>query len=155
MAKLDEIAELLTEEIRSFGSWVTELKVLLKNINEFGFEPDTSEMERLLNVHQSNLKTISEKQHQALDKLLKNIDKSRLIPKWELALIYTVMILNATVFGYFGYHYIQYEKQKEAAYLEGKNEGLVKAKQYFEDHPIIFKDYQKWLKKQDSILRKK
>ena len=47
MAKLDEIAELLTEEIKSFGSWVTELKVLLKNINEIGIEPDTSEMERL------------------------------------------------------------------------------------------------------------
>ncbi|AKA33907.1 DUF6730 family protein [Flagellimonas lutaonensis] len=155
MAKLDEIAELLTEEIRSFGSWVTELKVLLKNIDEFGFEPDTSEMERLLNVHQSNLKSISEKQHQALDKALKNIDKSRLIPKWEVALIYTVMILNATVFGYFGYHYIQYEKQKETAYLEGKNEGLFKATQYFEDHPVIFKDYQEWVQKHDSITNQK
>jgi hypothetical protein len=30
-------------------------------------------------------------------------------------------------------------KSKEAAYLEGKNEGLFKARQYFEDHPIIFK----------------
>ncbi|MEM1260734.1 MAG: DUF6730 family protein [Bacteroidota bacterium] len=155
MAKLDEIAELLTEEIRSFGNWVTDLKVLLKNINEFGFEPDTSEMERLLNDHQSNLKTISEKQEKALDKVLKNIDKSRLIPKWELAFIYTVMILNAIAFGYFGYHFIQYEKQKEAAYLEGKNEGLFKATQYFEDHPIIFKDYQKWAKKRDSITNQK
>ncbi|MEM9078983.1 MAG: DUF6730 family protein, partial [Bacteroidota bacterium] len=112
MAKLDEIAELLTEEIRSFGNWVTDLKVLLKNINEFGFEPDTSEMERLLNNHQSNLNTISEKQEKALDKVLKNIDKSRLVPRWELVFVYTVMILNALVFGYFGYHYIQYERQK-------------------------------------------
>ncbi|MEM9079028.1 MAG: DUF6730 family protein, partial [Bacteroidota bacterium] len=112
MAKLDEIAELLTEEIKSFGSWVTELKVLLKNINEFGFEPDTSEMERLLNNHQSNLRTISEKQEKAMDKVLKNIDKSRLVPRWELVFVYTVMILNALVFGYFGYHYIQYERQK-------------------------------------------
>lgn len=155
MAKLDEIAELLAEEIRSFGSWVTELKVLLKNINDFGFEPDTSEMEQLLNDHQSNLKSLSEKQHEALDKVLKNIDKSRLIPKWELVFIYTVMILNAMVFGYFGYHYIQYERQKETAYRKGREEGLIRARQYFEDHPIIFKDYQKWAKKRDSVTNQK
>ena len=112
-------------------------------------------MERLLNDHQSNLKTISEKQEKALDKVLKKNDKSRLIPRWELVFVYTVMILNAMAFGYFGYHYIQYEKQKEAVYLKGRNEGLFKATQYFEDHPIIFKDYQKWAKKRDSITNQK
>ena len=155
MAKLDEIAELLTEEIKSFGSWVEQLKELLKNIDDLRFEPETSSMEQLLNDHHSKLKVITEAQNSALNQIIANIKKSRWTPKWEVVIIYVVMLSNIIAFSYFGYHFIKFERQKEAAYLRGREESMIKARAYFNDHPIILKDYQKWLRKQDSTINQK
>jgi hypothetical protein len=109
-------------------------------------------MEQLLSDHGSKLHDISEKQNSVLTRIIKNIEKSRWTPKWEVYVIYIIMFSNIIAFGYLGYHFIKFEKHKEAAYHKGKEEGLIMARQYFEDHPIIFKDYQKWLKKQDSTI---
>tara|TARA_R110000764_G_scaffold240105_1_gene343078 strand:+ start:132540 stop:132887 length:348 start_codon:yes stop_codon:yes gene_type:complete len=87
--------------------------------------------------------------------VLTTIKKSRWTPKWEGVMLYVVISLNTLVFSYLGYHFIQFENKKEAAFLKGREKGINELGEYFKDHPVIYKDFQKWVKKRDSAPNQK
>ncbi|RKN77844.1 hypothetical protein [Ulvibacterium marinum] len=41
--------------------------------------------------------------------------------------------------------------EKKAVIMKIEKESLGREKDYFDDHPIIYKDYQKWARKRDSV----
>ncbi|MEQ9583512.1 MAG: hypothetical protein RIM68_15365, partial [Arenibacter sp.] len=69
-----------------------------------------------------------------------------------MLILYLFIIMNTSAFGYMGYYFINYERKKKAEVLKVKKESLGRARGYFEDHPIIYKDFEKWVQKQDSVL---
>ena len=87
--------------------------------------------------------------------VLTTIKKSRWTPKCEGVMLYVVISLNTLVFSYLGYHFIQFENKKEAAFLKGREKGINELGEYFKDHPVIYKDFQKWVKKRDSAPNQK
>ncbi len=54
--------------------------------------------------------------------------------------------MNTIAFSYLGYYYIKYEQKIEATVMKVKQESLGKARGYFDDHPVIYKDFEKWAK---------
>jgi len=151
MAKLDEIMEVLTQEISGFNNSIDKLEELSAKFDDLKITADTSHLEfqlkEFLRLQKSNLEFYDKR----MDKVLKNIEKSRWTPKWEMSLFYLFMIINTIAFGYMGYYFINYEQEKKAVVLKVKKENLGRARGYFEDHPIIYKDFEKWAQKQDSV----
>lgn len=155
MAKLDEIMEVLTQEIAGFNKSLVKLEELSKKFNELKIQTDTSNLEFIIKDFLRTQKESIESYEKRMEKVLKKIERSRWTPKWEVAMIYVVMCLNTIAFSYLGYYYFNYEQKKEAAFLKGKEKGLGSARGYFNDHPVIYKDFKKWAKKEDSVPNQK
>ncbi|MGP1993018.1 DUF6730 family protein [Zobellia laminariae] len=151
MAKMDEIMEVLTQEISGFNKSIKKLEELSEEFNNLKFQTDTSSLEFLLKGFLRTQKESITTYEKRMEEVLEKIEKSRWTPKWEVAVIYIVMCLNTVAFSYLGYYFVNYERKKEAAVAKGKEEGLGKAKGYFEDHEIIYKDFKRWAKRKDSV----
>lgn len=155
MAKMDEIMEVLTQEIAGFNNSIGKLEELSKKFDNLKIQTDTSSLEFHLKDFLKSQKRTVESYENRMEEVLKKIEKSRWTPKWEIVMLYIVMCLNTIAFGYLGYYFIKYEQKMEATVLKSKKEGLGKTRGYFNDHPIIYKDFEKWAKKQDSVPNQK
>ncbi len=90
-----------------------------------------------------------------MEEVLKKIEKSRWTPKWEGALLYIFISINTLAFGYFGYYFINYDLKMKDAISQARHEGLGRVRGYFEDHEVIYRDFKRWSKKQDSNSNQK
>ena len=151
MAKLDEIMDVLTQEIAGFNKSIGKLEELSKKFDDVEIKIDTSHLEFRIEEFLRLQEQKKDSYERRIEEVLKNIEKSRWTPKWEVTMIYVVMCLNTIAFGYLGYYYIKYEQKMDAAILKVKQESLGRARGYFDDHPIIYKDFKRWAKKQDSV----
>lgn len=84
MAKIDEIAELLTEEIHNFEKSVDKLEDLQSALKDFELKPDTSLVNQMLNeYHELQQKRYKDLRELVLE-VVGKIDKSQLIPHWQV-----------------------------------------------------------------------
>lgn len=116
---------------------------LYDKFNNLKIQTDTSSLELQFKDFLGSQKATVHSYENRMDDILKKIEKSSWTPKWEVSMIYVVMCLNTISFSYFGYYFINYEQKKTAAVLKSKKEGFGKARGYFDDHPIIYKDYER------------
>ncbi|MEM6815629.1 MAG: hypothetical protein AAF600_14795 [Bacteroidota bacterium] len=56
---------------------------------------------------------------------------------------------------YFGYHFIRFKENKEEALEQGREEVIFELRGYFDNHPIIYRDFQKWVENKDSVTNRK
>lgn len=147
--------EVLTQEISGFNKSIGKLEELSEKFKNLELKADTSRLEFRLDDFIKTQKQTMDSYENRIESVLKEIEKSRWTPKWEVAMIYIVMCLNTIAFSYFGYYFVNYERKKEATILKIEKESLGRAKGYFDDHPIIYKDFQKWARKQDSVPNRK
>ena len=108
-------------------------------------------MEFLLKGFLKTQKESIDSYEKRLDEVLKKIKKSRWTPKWEVALLYIVISINTIAFGYLGYYFINYDLKMKDAVRKARQEGFGKARGYFKDHKVIYKDFKRWEKKKDSV----
>jgi len=99
MIKLDEIAELLTEEIHSFEKTVDRLEKLQSTLDNYKLEPDTTLVNQMLHeYHQSQNRRQDEIGTLIFD--LKNkIEKSSMVPSWQIKLFWVWSFLNLLGWG--------------------------------------------------------
>ncbi|TMM51529.1 hypothetical protein FEE95_21820 [Maribacter algarum] len=155
MKKMEEMMELLTEEIEGFHKSIEKLETLSKNFKDLKLKADTSRIENYikgLTKEQKHAMTIYKEKAMEIKKGLKS---ARIIPNWLATLFCIVISIQVLSLSYFGYHFIQFEDRNKAAFLRGQKESNTKARRYFEDHPIIYKDYKKWTRKKDSVPNQK
>ena len=155
MAKLDEIMEVLTQEISGFNNSIGKLEELSKKFDDVEIKIDTTHLEFQIKEFLRLQNRTKDSYEDRMKEVLKKIEKSRWYPKWEVAMIYVVTCLNTIAFSYLGYYYIKYEQKMEATVLKVKQESLGRARGYFEDHEVIYKNFEMWVKKQDSISNQK
>ncbi len=151
MAKMDEIMEVLTQEIAGFNKSIGKLEELSDKFNDLKIKTDTSSLEFLLKGFVGTQKESIASYENRMDEVLKKIEKSRWTPKWEVVLLYIMIIANTVAFIYFGYYFINYDLKMQDAVGQARQEGLGRARGYFEDHEVIYKDFKRWAKKQDSV----
>ncbi|WP_088340306.1 DUF6730 family protein [Robiginitalea sediminis] len=99
MAKLDEIAELLTEEIHSFEQTVRKLEILQKSLEDYKLEPDTSLVNQMLHNYHEKQKLRQQILHELVSAIKKSIEKSQMIPGWRIKLFWTFGFLNLLGWG--------------------------------------------------------
>lgn len=139
MAKMDEIMEVLTQEIVGFNNSIGKLEELSERFNKQKIQTDTTRLESLLEDFFNAQKGTLTSYEKRTEEVLKKIEKSRWTPKWEVALLYIYLSINTIAFGYLGYYFINYELKIQDAVKEARVEGFGRARQYFNDHPIIYR----------------
>jgi len=155
MAKMDEIMEVLTEEIAGFNKSIGKLEELSEKFNTLKIQTDTTILESRLDDFIISQKRTVESYENRMEEVLKNIEKSRWTQKWEVALLYIFLSINTIVYGYLGYYFINYDFTMQDAVTQAKHDGLGSARGYFKDHEVIYRDFKRWAKKQDSISNQK
>ena len=79
MAKLEEIAELLTEEIEGFNQSIKKLEEITNKINSYKFESDISNIRYQIEEQKRELKLHSKYQNQKMDEISKKVNKARIL----------------------------------------------------------------------------
>ena len=155
MKKMDEIMELLTEEIDDFNRSVEKLEELSKKIGSISVKADSTNIEY-------HIKDFLGQQERAMAAYKERTEETELViksatltPKWIMAMYWVALSITILTLGYFGYHFIQAEKNKNQAFIQGREEGISELRSYFDDHPIIYKDFQRWSQKKDSVSNQK
>lgn len=155
MKKIDEIMELFTEEISGFNASISKLEKLSKNLNDLKIQADASNIEFYINDFLKSQKRTLEFYSNQLDEMQKKIKKASVRPKWEVKVIYMLIGMITIAFTYLGYYFIQFENRNKAAFLNGKKEAVYEIRGYFNNHPVIYENFQEWAKKQDGIPNQK
>lgn len=149
MAKLDEIAELLTEELHNFEQSVQHLEQVREFLDQYILTPDTSEVDELIKAyHQRQQKELQE-QKKLLRNLYSKVQGSTLLPKWMIILCWIWCFLNLIVWGLSVHHFSQATDKEEAAFEKGKEQYVGHFREFFDGHPEARDAYRDWIKQSE------
>ena len=145
MAKLDEIAELLTEEINGFETSVGRLEKVHENLKNLPLRPDTTEINVLLKEYGNNQKRIVEEQQRLIQRILHKVEKSILLPSWAIKLSWGLLVCVLLVLGFSIHQVSRIYKKEEAAYIKGQEGAIKHYGTFLDESPQAKELYQEWL----------
>ncbi|MEN8185956.1 MAG: DUF6730 family protein [Bacteroidota bacterium] len=97
MAKLEEIAELLTEEINDFNQSIKRLEELTEKINHFKFQSDISNIKYDIDELKRKLEFHSNFQNKKMEEISKKVSRARIFPNWLIVLYFVLMIVFGVI----------------------------------------------------------
>ncbi|THV61306.1 hypothetical protein EZV76_02975 [Flagellimonas alvinocaridis] len=145
MAKLDEIAELLTEEINGFEKSIGRLERVRENLQNLPLRPDTTEISALLKEYSNDQKKTIEEQQRLMQRILHKVEKSIQLPSWAIKLSWGLLVCILLVLGFSIYQVSRISKKEEAAYIKGRDSALGHYNAFLDGSPQAKELYQKWL----------
>lgn len=143
--------ELLTEEIEGFNRSILKLEELSKKWNNLKIKADSSNIEFYIKDFLRQQERAIETYGKSVIETHRTMKSATLIPKWLTSLFLIMLALTVFTLTYFGYHFIRFEENRKAAFEKGRVEAISELRGYLDDHPIIYKDFQRWVKKKDSV----
>ena len=155
MKKMDEIMELLTDEIEGFKRSIGKLEELSKKWDNLKIKADSSHIEFYIKDFLRQQERAVETYRKGVIETHRTIKSATLIPKWVMTLFLIMLALTVFTLAYFGYHFIKFEENRKISFEKGRVEAISELKDYFDDHPIIYEDFQRWAKKKDSLSNHK
>ncbi len=144
MAKLDEIAELLTEEIKGFENSVNRMEQLKKFLTTYKVKADTSDIDFVLKRYNDHQKRAVDEQHKLMANVVYYIKKSMSFPKWAIKLFWGLLVIIFLVLGLSIYQVSQIDKKEEVAFKQGEEKAVAHFRAFFEASPEASELYQKW-----------
>jgi len=144
MAKLDEIAELLTEEIKEFENSVNRMEQLKKFLLTYKVQADTSDIDFILKRYNDHQKRAVDEQHKLMANVVYYIKKSMSFPKWAIKLFWGLLVIIFLVLGLSIYQVSQIDKKEEVAFKQGEEKAVAHFRAFFEASPEASELYQKW-----------
>ena len=145
MAKLDEIAELLTEEINGFEKSISRLEKVHEDFKNLPLRPDTSELNALLKEYGNKQKNDIKEQQRLMERILHKVERSVLLPSWAIKLTWGLLVAVLLVLGFSIHQVSRIAKKEEAAYLKGQHDTIEHYGTFFKENPEAKVLYQKWL----------
>ena len=97
MAKLEEIAELLTDEINGFNQSIKKLETISNKINNVKFNSDISNILFLIEEQKRDLKHQLNYQNRKLEEISNNLTNARIFPVWLVVLFFVFVIIYGVV----------------------------------------------------------
>jgi len=97
MAKLEEIAELLTDEINGFNQSIKKLETISNKINNTKFNSDISNILFLMEEQKRDLKHQLNYQNKQLEEISKKVTNARIFPNWLVVLFFVFVILYGVI----------------------------------------------------------
>ncbi|WP_350291666.1 DUF6730 family protein [uncultured Croceitalea sp.] len=150
MAKLDEIAELLTEEIKGFENSVNRMEKLKAFLMTYKVQADTSHIDFILKEYNDYQKKAVEDQHKLMANVVYYIKKSMTIPKWAVKLFVGLVVCVILVLGFSIYKVSRISKIEQEAYGQGEEKAVAHFRAFFEASPEASELYQEWREPQSK-----
>src|SRR5690606_28988696 len=144
MAKLDEIAELLTEEIKGIENTVDHMERLKKFLIEYKVHADTTDIDFILKRYNYYQKKAVEEQHRLMTNAVRSIKDSMVFPKWAVKLFGALMIVVFLVLGFSIYKVSSIPEMERAAFEKGEKKALSHFRAFFEANPEADGIYREW-----------
>jgi hypothetical protein len=144
MAKLDEIAELLKEEIKEFENSVNRMEQLKKFLMTYKVMADTSDVDFILKRYNDHQKKAVEEQHKLMANVVYYIKKSMSFPKWSKKLFWGLLVCIILVLGFSVYKVSRIPEIKQEAYGQGEEKAVAYFRAFLEASPEASELYQKW-----------
>jgi hypothetical protein len=145
MAKLDEIAELLTEEINGFEKSIVRLEKVHENLQNLTLRPDTNEINVLLKEYGNSQKANIEEQQKLMRRILGKVEKSILLPSWAIKLSLGLLVCVLLILGFSVYQLSRISKKEEVAYIKGQDSAMGHYGAFLDESPQAKELYQIWL----------
>lgn len=145
MAKLDEIAELLTEEIHDFKKSVLHLERMHEQLKKLQLRPDTTEINTLLKAYGNRQVRTMDEQQKQVQAILGKVERSILFPNWVVKLTWGLLICILLVLGFSIYRVSGTSKMEEAAFIKGRDRAMEHFGTFLEASPQANENYLKWL----------
>ncbi len=150
MAKLDEIAELLTEEIKGFENSINRMEQLKKFLMTYKVKADTSDVDFILKRYNDHQKKAVDEQHKLMANVVYHIKKSMTFPKWSIKLFWGLLICIILVLGFSVYKVSRISDIKQEAYGQGEEKAVAHFRAFFEASPEASELYQEWRESQSK-----
>lgn len=150
MAKLDEIAELLTEELHNFEEAVRHLEAERQSLEQYHLIPDTTEVNFLLKGYNDRQQKILEEQNSLLKSLSYRVNNAFIIPNGYIQIFWVWCFLNLLVWGLSIALISKWPEKKEIAIQKAKEENLQHFRDFFDQHPESKKAYLDWAKEPEE-----
>ncbi len=135
MAKLDEIAELLTEEIKGFETSVNRMEQLKKFLLAYKVQANTSDIDFILKRYNDHQKQTIEEQQKLMANVVYYIKKSISFPKWLIKLFWGLLVCIFLVLGFSVYKVSRIPEIKLEAFEQGEEKAVGHFRAFFEDRP--------------------
>ncbi|MGS2739973.1 DUF6730 family protein [Sinomicrobium sp. M5D2P17] len=143
MGKLEEIAELLTEEIHGFNQSIDRLEELSEYLGDIKVKADATEVESLLKGHLEQYREIQSRHDENLTEVYKAVKGTYRLPRW---LVISFIMVHALTLASIIYSVHLHNKKK---YWEEKYERIRGHYHYFmEDNPEVRTQYEKWIREE-------
>jgi hypothetical protein len=150
MAKLDEIAELLTEEIKEFENSVNRMEQLKKFLMTYKVQADTSDINFILKEYNDRQKKAVEDQHKLMANVVYYIKKSLTFPKWSIKLFCGLLVCIILVLGFSVYKVSRISEIKEEAFLQGEEKAIAHFRAFFESSSEAGELYKEFIEPQSK-----
>ncbi|MBC9795424.1 DUF6730 family protein [Sinomicrobium weinanense] len=140
MAKVEEIAELLTEEIHGFNISIERLQKLSEHLGDIKIKADATEVEHLLKQHLNEYREIQSRHNENLTEVYKEVKGTYWLPRW---LVISFIVVYALTLVSLIYTVHLREKRKS---WEEKYERVIRYyKVFMEENPEAKALYENWL----------
>ncbi|MEC7770883.1 MAG: DUF6730 family protein [Bacteroidota bacterium] len=150
MAKLDEIAELLIEEINGFEKSIGRLEKAHENLKSLPLRPDTNELNALLKEYGKNQTANIEEHQRLMERILHKVERSILLPSWAIKMFWGLLVCVLLVLGFSIYQVSKVSKKEEASYIKGRDSDMGHYRDFLDESPEAKKLYEKWLEERGN-----
>ncbi len=150
MAKLDEIAELLTEELKNFEHSVNRIEKLKEFLMGYKVSADTADIDYLLKGYNESQKKVVEEQNKLLANVIYLVKKSISFPKWAVKLFWGFLVIVLLVLGYAIFQISSIPKKEQAAFSQGESNAIRHFERFMEEIPEAGALYEKWRNPKDK-----
>ncbi|MFN3137557.1 MAG: DUF6730 family protein [Allomuricauda sp.] len=144
MAKLDEIAELLTEELQNFEYSVNRMEKLKEFLEGYKVSADTADIDYLLKGYNDSQKKAVEEQNKLLANVIYHVKKSIAFPKWAVKMFWWLLVTILLVLGYAIFQISSIPKKEQAAFSQGESNAVRHFEQFMEENPEVGALYEEW-----------
>lgn len=141
MAKIEVLAELLTEELDEFKKNVSKLETLIDSIKNVKLKPDVSQLEIMNTKYIQSQKSLFNSSLKSLEKFSDKLNVGNTYPKWLLGLFSGVLIL---FIGLIFYLIMSIQSQHQVSYQKGKEIAIEHFQSFIKSEIAITKKYQTW-----------
>ena len=150
MAKLDEIAELITEEIKVFENSVSRLEEMQAFLMNYKIKPETRDIDFILRQYNDDQQKAVQYQHKLMGNVVHYIKKSMTIPTWAVKLFVGLLVCIILVLGFSVYKVSRISDIKQEAYGQGEEKAVGHFRAFFEASPEASELYQEWREPQSK-----
>lgn len=144
MAKLDEIAELLTEELKNFEHSVNRMEKLKEFLMGYKVSANTADIDYLLKGYNDSQKKAVEEQNKLLANVIYHVKKSLSFPKWAVKLFWGLLVSILLVLGYAIFQVSRIPQKEQAAFLQGESNAVKHFERFMEEYPETGALYEEW-----------